>query len=106
MKNGILFLVFCCLFACKNEPRATTEVMSTKILELEEMTIQKLQKGYQSGDWTVEDVVQAYLERIEKLDKNGPKVNSVIELNPDALSIARQLDENAKAGKNKGQMYG
>jgi amidase len=47
-----------------------------------------------------------YLERIDSLDKNGPKVNSVIEVNPDALAIASALDEERAAGKTRGPLHG
>lgn len=73
---------------------------------LEEMTITKLQEGYASGDFKITDVVEAYLARIEAIDKNGPKLNSVIIVNPDALKIAEELEAEMEAGKPRGPLHG
>ncbi len=73
---------------------------------LEEMTINQLQKGYIDGTYKIRDVVNAYLERIEALDKNGPNLNSIIIVNPDALEIAEQLDAELAAGKSRGALHG
>ncbi len=69
--------------------------------ELKEITILQLQKDMQSGKYTSEKLVSLYLERIQKLDKSGPELNSVIELNPDALLLARELDKERKSGKRE-----
>ena len=73
---------------------------------LEEMTVAQLQQGYSKGDFTVKKVVQDYLERIETIDRNGPKLNSVIIINPDAIAIAEELDREMAAGKSRGPMHG
>jgi amidase len=57
-----------------------------------EISIAELQTGYKQGKWTVEEVVSAYLDRIHQIDFSGPKLNAVIQLNPDALAIGRKLD--------------
>ncbi len=59
-----------------------------------------------SGELTARSIVEMYLKRIEEIDKNGPKVNSVIELNPDALSMADTLDQERKNGKARGPLHG
>jgi amidase len=74
--------------------------------ELEEITIPGLRQAIDSGKWTVTDVVAGYLARIEALDRRGPAINSVIEVNPDALSIARRLDEERVSGKSRGPLHG
>jgi amidase len=74
--------------------------------ELKEITILQLQQDMQSGKYTSEKLVSLYLERIQKLDKNGPKLNSVIELNPDALLLARELDKERKSGKVRSSLHG
>jgi len=74
-------------------------------VELVELTIDKLQEGYKEGNFSIVDIVQAYLDRIEKIDKSGPSLNSIIELNPDALEIAKGLDK-SYAKKNLGAMHG
>ncbi|MCU0404833.1 MAG: amidase [Chitinophagaceae bacterium] len=74
--------------------------------EFAEATIGDLQERMAGGKLTAEALTQAYLDRIAAIDKAGPKLNSVIELNPDALSIARQMDNERKAGKVRGPMHG
>jgi amidase len=74
--------------------------------ELDEESIASLQSKLKSGTFTSEQLVRLYLNRIEEIDKKGPKLNSVIEVNPDALTIAKQLDEELKAGKTRGAMHG
>jgi amidase len=60
----------------------------------------------QSGKHTARSITELYLKRIEAIDKNGSKLNSVIELNPDALSIADAMDKERKAGKLRGPLHG
>ena len=72
-----------------------------------EMDITQIQQGYKEGKFTIKDVVQAYLDRIEEMDKNGPALHSIILVNPDALSIATALDKEMKQpGKAKGALFG
>jgi amidase len=74
--------------------------------ELEEMTIADLQAGMKSEKWTALSLTEMYLERIEAIDKGGPAINSVIEMNPDALKIARALDQERKAKGLRGPLHG
>ncbi|WP_316829777.1 amidase [Pedobacter aquatilis] len=74
--------------------------------ELNEITITELQKRMQSGKTSSATLTKMYLKRIEKIDKKGPKLNAVIEINPDAIKIATELDEERKAGKIRGMMHG
>lgn len=74
--------------------------------ELDEATISGLQEGMASGKYTSQSVTQMYLDRIEQIDKNGPVLASVIEVNRDALVTAEQLDKERKAGKTRGPMHG
>jgi amidase len=73
---------------------------------IEELTISQLQSGYKSGKYTVTEVVKTYLDRIIAIDESGPKLNAVIEINPDAVQIAEELDKELKAGKSRGPMHG
>ncbi len=73
---------------------------------LEEMTITQLQQGYREGKFMVKDVVSAYLDRIIEIDKNGPALNAIILINPDALQIAGELDREMAEGKVKGPLFG
>jgi amidase len=79
---------------------------STSNPELEEITIGALQDGMTSGRWTSRAIVTSYLNRIEAIDKHGPMINSIIELNPDALAIADALDRERKAGHIRGPLHG
>ena len=71
-----------------------------------EATIDELQQKMKSGKYTSRSITELYLKRIEAIDKNGVKLNAVIEVNPDALQIADQLDKERKAGKLRGPMHG
>ncbi|HVO82025.1 MAG TPA: amidase [Terriglobales bacterium] len=74
--------------------------------ELDEVTIADLQQGMTSGRFTARSLAEKYLARIEELDKQGPGVNSVIEVNPDALSIADALDQERKQKRPRGPLHG
>ncbi len=74
----------------------------------EEATIVDLQTGLEQGRWTSRDLVEAYLSRIEKLDRHGPSLNHVLETNPDALRIAEESDQarRDRGGKGRGPLDG
>jgi amidase len=74
--------------------------------ELDETTIAALQDGMKSGRLTARAIAEKYLARIEEIDKRGPAVNSVIEINPDALAIAEVLDKERKAKGSRGPLHG
>lgn len=74
--------------------------------ELNEVTIDELQQKMKDGKTTSKAITQMYLKRIEAIDKKGPAINSVIEVNPDALKIAEEMDKERKAGKLRGPMHG
>jgi len=74
--------------------------------QLKEVTISELQDMMKKGKLTSKSLTKMYLDRIEKIDKNGPKLNAIIEINPDALEIATKMDEERKAGKIRGSMHG
>jgi amidase len=92
------------IFSCKDEKKSQHILHGTKWLE--EITINDLQKGYATGKFTVTDVVKAYLDRIDSLDENGPALNAVICLNPDAMVIAKELDSILATGKPRGALFG
>ncbi|TGE12830.1 amidase [Hymenobacter elongatus] len=74
--------------------------------ELQEATIAELQEMMRSGKHSARSLTKLYLKRIEDIDQKGPRLNSVIELNPDALAIADTLDKERKAGKLRGPLHG
>src|SRR5712671_1067907 len=74
--------------------------------ELDELTIDDLQKGLASGKYTARSLTEKYLARIEQSDRRGPAVNSVMEVNPDALAIAETLDKERKDKGARGPLHG
>jgi amidase len=79
---------------------------STAALNVVEADAASLQGAMQSGRTTSQAIVRAYLARIRAVDKAGPRINSVIELNPDAISIARERDRERSAGGVRGLLHG
>ena len=78
----------------------------TPAFALDELTIDDLQKRMRDGTETAHSLAQQYLARIDAIDQRGPSINSVIELNPDALAIAAELDAERKGGKLRGPLHG
>lgn len=74
--------------------------------ELDETTVTDLQSAMASGRFTAQAITEKYLARIEAVDKHGPAINSVIEVNPDALSIAKELDRERKQKHLRGPLHG
>ncbi len=87
---------------------ALPELVSPEVkpFELHEITLPELQDGMKSGKFTARSLVEKYTERITEIDKQGPAINSVIELNPDALAIADALDQERKAKGPRGPLHG
>lgn len=73
---------------------------------MEEYTIAGLQEEMQAGRLSARELTRAYLERIALLDRAGPELGAVIELNPQALEIAAQRDEERAAGRARGPLHG
>ena len=71
-----------------------------------EATIDELQARMSAGGLTAEALTAAYLERIEQVDRGGPRLNAVIEINPDALAVAGQLDAERRRGQVRGPLHG
>jgi amidase len=87
---------------------SVSDVRSSDIkpFELDEITITDLQDGMRSGKFTARSLVEKYSARIDEIDKHGPAINSVLELNPDAFSTADQLDQERKAKGPRGPLHG
>ncbi len=73
---------------------------------LNEVTIDTLQQKMKSGEYTSAQVTQLYLDRIAAIDKDGPKLNAVIEVNKDAMNMAAAMDKERKNGKVRGPLHG
>ncbi|MDX6305368.1 MAG: amidase [Blastocatellia bacterium] len=93
--------------AAKKNPTTSRPVsLAPPAFELDEATIADLQSGMTAGKYTAHSLARKYLDRIDSVDKHGPAINSVIELNPDALSIANDLDKERKAKGPRGPLHG
>lgn len=74
--------------------------------DFEEATIADLHDQMHRGETSSEQLVSWYLDRIEAIDRSGPELNSIIELNPDALTIARAMDEEMRSSGPRGPLHG
>ncbi|MCA1557504.1 MAG: twin-arginine translocation signal domain-containing protein, partial [Acidobacteria bacterium] len=83
-----------------------TASLTTRAFELDEVSITELQAGMERGRWSARSLLEKYLERIEDIDRRGPGLNSVIELNPDALKIAEALDRERKQKGARSPLHG
>lgn len=75
-------------------------------LGLAEITIEELHAGYENGAFTVREVTEAYLNRIEEIDRKGPQLNSVLSVHPEALDRADQLDAILSTDGITGPLFG
>jgi len=98
-----------------DKPLKVEEVSAETIpdFELNEESITSLQEKMASGKYSSEQITKLYLDHIEAIDlptgqagKKGPTLNAVIEINPDAMSIAKAMDDERKAGKTRGPLHG
>jgi amidase len=74
--------------------------------ELDDATIVDLESGLRGGEFTIRELVERYLERIEALDRQGPRLLSVIEINPEAMNIADALDHELRTRGPRGPWHG
>lgn len=103
---GVLAFILVGFVGCSAPPLVAPPAATPAKFDLEEATVADLQKRMEGGQDTSRSIVDKYLARIEAIDRNGPTLRSVIELNPDAATIADQLDAERKAGKLRGPMHG
>jgi amidase len=106
LAGGAAAAVLPALTGMNSAVAATAARVEIQHSELDEVGIAELQDGMRSGKYTSRALVERYLERIESIDRNGPKLNSIIELNPDALAIADELDKERKEKGSRGPMHG
>ena len=74
--------------------------------ERDEVTVSSLQAGMQSGKWSARSITQLYIDRIGQLDRSGPALQAIIEVNPDALQTAEELDAERKARGPRSLIHG
>ena len=92
---GFAVLCFVAITACTNSER-----------DFSEASVAGLHDQLQRGELSSAELVEWYIERIERIDHAGPRLNSIIEINPDALSIARSLDAEWKTSGPRGPLHG
>lgn len=90
----------------ENLSATKAEIFYDDPFELNEATISDIQMRMKTRRLTSEKITSLYLQRIEQISANGPKLNAVIEVNPDAMAIARKMDEERRNGKTRGPMHG
>ncbi len=73
---------------------------------LSELSVLELQAAMESGQWTAHDITAMYLDRIEAVDRRGPELRSILEVNPEALAIADQLDRERESKGPRGPLHG
>src|SRR6266436_1292293 len=89
-----------------DQPHAEGRAFPVKTFEWEEATCADLQKAMASGRESAVSLTRKYLRRIEELNLRGPALRAVLEVNPDALAIARVLDRERKAKGPRGPLHG
>jgi amidase len=90
----------------RSAPVLAVQAAKVEPFELEEATILDLQKRMVSGEESARSLTEKYAARIEALDRRGPELRSVLEINPDALAIAEKLDGERMAGRVRGPLHG
>src|SRR6266576_70399 len=98
--------VYPALGAAREITPAKPVTSDVKPFELDEITVPELQDGMKSGKFTARALVEKYTARIDEIDKRGPAVNAIIEVNPDAFAIADALDQERKAKGPRGPLHG
>ncbi len=98
----IIFSLLLTTFSCQMQNQNTP----ISAFQLDEITITEIQEGYKSGKYSVKQIVQLYMQRIDEIDKNGPGLNSILIVNPDAMQIAEDLDKELANGNSRGPMHG
>ncbi|WKN31450.1 amidase [Porifericola rhodea] len=103
-----VFSITACNTSSSTDKKASTDTSNAgkDEFELAEVSIDELQQSMERGERTAESITQLYLDRIQAIDQEGPQLNAIIEVNPDALSIARELDRERADGKVRGPLHG
>src|SRR5258705_2903375 len=104
MKHGIHVMAIAIAMSFTAPARAQTT--STPSFQIMEASIEDIHTAFRSGRLTARQLVQGYLDRINAYDKQGPNINSVIALNPDALAEADRLDAAFRSSGLVGPLHG
>jgi amidase len=106
LASGLAVAAFPALAGAREVVGSSILETQPKPFELDEVTIDDLQVGMASGKYTAHSIAEKYLERIAEIDRRGPGLASVIQVNPDVLGIADALDKERKAGQVRGALHG
>lgn len=101
----VLFTLLLVQISCQF-PSEKEQSIDTDSFRFLEQDIAEIQQGYKDGTYTIKELVEAYLKRIEEIDKGGPMLNSIIQINPDAIQNAEQLDLEMVQGNIRGPLHG
>ncbi len=98
-RSSAVVLVLSLLILSGERPAPAQQAAGVPAFELDEATVASLQDGMASGRYTSRRLVDLYSERIKAIDRSGPSLHSVIEMNPEAAAIAEALDVERRAGR-------
>ena len=104
MKNIIRIVFVLLIVSCSAESKKREGNWND--FPLLEVDIKGLQEDYAKGRRSIAEVTALYLNRIEQIDKSGPTLRAIIDINPNALSFAKTLDKERVAGKSRGPLHG
>ena len=104
MKNIIRIVFVLLIVSCSAESKKREGNWND--FPLLEVDIKGLQEDYAKGTRSIEEVTALYLDRIEQIDKSGPTLRAIIDINPNALTFAKTLDKERVAGKTRGPLHG
>lgn len=102
--NQFTLLFVLLLLGCKSDKTPTNTVNQN--IDLSQLSVVELQKMMSNNQLSSVELTQYYMDRIDTYDQNGPTLKSVLTLNPDALSISKNMDEERKKGKIRGPLHG
>lgn len=105
-KLKIIFMIPLFFLVTGNKNSGNNQENPADNFRFSETGISQIQSGYRNGAYSVKELVQAYLDRISEIDKNGPGLNSIIQINPDAILIAEELDVEMRNGQIRGPLHG
>jgi amidase len=109
LQSGLMGGVAAAVYPALGAARAiasSSPAVEVRSFELDEITIDQLQAGMKSGKYTARSIAEKYLGRMQEIDKRGPAINSMIEINPDAVEIAESLDRERKEKGARGPLHG
>ena len=106
MSNLKLKITLILSFFVFNSCQKKTETEDLNDFIYLESTIESLINDYKNGDIKAVEVIKEYIDRIKKIDKAGPNLRSIIQINPDAIKIATELDNLVAKGELKGPLHG